>query len=90
VMLSFRSVVRLMRSKAPEKQRFSKDAVLMLKMHLEGRAEQITAQAIRIYESENLMRRKLGERPKKLLAPRHMIAAIEGKFAEGEQTNDEN
>jgi hypothetical protein len=81
--LSFRSVIRLMRAKAP-KRRFSKDAVLMLKMHLESRAEQITEKAARIHDSENVMRAKLGERKKKLLAPRHMIAAIEGRVPEDE------
>jgi len=76
--LSLRSVIRLMRARAP-KGRFSKDTVLMLRLHLESRAAQLTEQAIRAYERENLMRKQIGERPKKLLAPRHMIAAIEGR-----------
>jgi len=87
--ISKRSVARLMRPKAP-KMRFSNDAVLMLKMHLENRAQQITEKAVRIHESENLMRKKLGEREKKMLAPRHMIAAIEGRFSEGEEANGEH
>jgi hypothetical protein len=86
--LSLRSVIRLMRSKAP-KGRFSKDTVLMLRLHLESRAAQLTEQAIRAYERENLMRKQIGERPKKLLAPRHMIAAIEGRILGGDQ-NGEN
>ena len=62
----------------------------MLKMHLEGIAERLTEQAVRIHDSENAMRKKIGERPKKLLAPRHMIGAIEGRFLEGEKTDDEH
>ena len=87
--LSMRSVARLMHAKAPDRK-LSKDAVLMLKMHLEGRAEKLTEQAARIHDRENTMRKQIGERPKKLLAPRHMIAAIEGKFLEGEKTSDEH
>jgi len=87
--ISKRSVARLMRPKAP-KMRFSNDAVLMLKMHLENRAQQVTEQAVKIHESENLMRKGLGERQKKLVAPRHMIAAIEGKFVWGEPSNGED
>jgi len=88
--LSKRSVTKLMHAKAPRERRFSKNAVLMLKMHLEYIAEQLTEQAVRIHDRENAMRKQIGERPKKLLAPRHMISAIEGKFAEGEKTNDEH
>jgi len=81
--LSVRSIARLMHRKIPNR-RISKDAMLMLKMHLERIAEQITEQAARIHDRENAMRKQIGERPKKLLAPRHMIAAIEGKFAKDE------
>ena len=87
--LSRRSISRLMHANV-QGTKLSKDAVLMLKMHLEGRAEQLTEKAAKIHESENIMRRKLGERPKKLLAPRHMIAAIEGRFPEEEEANDED
>ena len=62
----------------------------MLRLHLENRAAQLTEQAIRAFERENVMRKQIGERPKKLLAPRHMIAAIEervpGEGADGERT----
>jgi len=87
--ISLRSIARLMHAKV-QGRRISGDAVLMLKMHLEGRAEKLTEQAARIHDRENTMRKQIGERPKKLLAPRHMIAAIEGKFLEGEKTSDEH
>jgi len=67
-----------MRAIAP-KGRFSKDSVLMLRLHLENRAAQLTEQAVRILDRENIMRKQIGERQKKLIAPRHMIAAIEGR-----------
>jgi hypothetical protein len=57
----------------------------MLRLHLESKAAQLTEQAIRAYERENLMRKQIGERPKKLLAPRHMIAAIEGRASGNEE-----
>jgi hypothetical protein len=87
--ISLRSVKTLMHSTVPGRK-ISKDAVLMLKMHLESKAEQLTEKAIRAYDSENLMRKKLGEREKKLIAPRHMIAAIEGRFLDEEKANDED
>jgi hypothetical protein len=83
--LSTRSLMRLAHLKAPETD-ISRDAITLLKLHLERVAEAILSHASSIHDRENAMRQSVGERPKVRLSPKHIKMAIDGKFA-GE--NDE-
>ena len=84
--LSTRSLMELAHLKAPERD-ISRDAITLLKLHLERVAEAILSKASSIHDKENAMRKVVGERPKVRLSPKHIKMAIEGKFA-GE--NDEH
>jgi hypothetical protein len=67
----------------------SRDAVRLLKLYLERRAEWVITQASSIHDRENDMRRQIGERPKARLSPKHIKMAIDGKFV-GDKANDEH
>jgi hypothetical protein len=86
--LSVRSITRLIHLKAPNR-RISKDAIILLKLHLERQADWIITQASSIHDRENAMRQQVGERPKVRLSPKHIKMAIEGKFVE-ENAKDEH
>jgi hypothetical protein len=79
--ISLRSVKQKMRETVPG-QKISEDAVRLLKVYLERRAEELTVRASRIHQRENLMRDQLGEHHKVILSPRHVKMAIEGKFSD--------
>jgi len=85
---SLRSIKLLMHDTIPGRK-ISDDAVRLLKIFIERKAEEITIQASRIHERENMMRQEIGERPKVRLSPKHIKMAIDGKFA-GEKANDEH
>jgi hypothetical protein len=82
--ISLRSIKMIMNGVVPGRK-ISGDAARLLKVFLERKAEELTVQAARIHERENLMRDQLGERRKKILAPRHVKMAIDGKFPRMEE-----
>lgn len=84
--LSERSLMRLAHLKTSETD-ISRDAITLLKLHLERVAETILSEASSIHARENAMRQQIGERPIVRLSVKHMKMAIDGKFA-GE--NDEH
>lgn len=79
--ISLRSIKQKMHETVPG-QKISEDAVSLLKVYLERRAEELTVRASRIHQRENLMRDQLGEHHKVILSPRHVKMAIEGKFSD--------
>jgi hypothetical protein len=74
-----------MRKAAPTEKRISEDAVRLLKIFLERKAEELTAHATRIHVRENSLRDELGERHKETLTEEHVKMAIDGKFAGGDR-----
>lgn len=77
--ISLRSVKLLMRSTVPGRK-VSEDAIRLLKVFLERKAEELTVQASRIQARENDMRVQIGERQKVVLSARHVKMAIDGKY----------
>jgi len=82
--ISLRSVKTLMRNALPGRK-ISEDAVGLLKVYLERKAEELTIQASRIHERENRMRDELGDRHKVILSSRHVKMAIDGKFSNAQE-----
>jgi len=78
--ISLRSIKTLMHSIVPGK--ISEDAARLLKVYLERKAEELTIQASRIHQRENLMRDQVGVRHKEILSPKHIKMAIDGKFSD--------
>jgi hypothetical protein len=81
--ISLRSIKVLMHNTVPGRK-IADDAARLLKIYLERKAEELTIQASRIHDGENVMRRQIGDRPKVRLSPKHIKMAIEGKFAGGD------
>ena len=79
--LSTRSLMKLAHLKTSERA-IAKDAITLLKIHLERVAEAVLSKASSIHDKENAMRKVVGERPKVRLSPKHIKMAIEGKFAD--------
>jgi hypothetical protein len=79
--ISLRSIKVLMHKAVPGEEKISEDAARLLQVYLERKAEELTIQASRVHERENVMRDQLGERHKVILSPRHLKMAIDGKFA---------
>ena len=90
--ISLRSIKMIMNGVVPGRK-ISGDAARLLKVYLEREAEEISIQAARIHEKENLLRDQIGERRKKRLSPRHIKMAIDGKYQglqEGGRDNSEH
>ena len=77
--ISLRSIKTLMHAVCPGRK-ISADAARLLKIYLEKRAEDIAVHASRIHDAENSMCDQVGARRKKILAPRHIKMAIDGKY----------
>jgi Iap family predicted aminopeptidase len=87
-MISLRSVKLIMHSVVPGP--ISEDAVRLLKVFLERKAEELTLHASRIHNWENEMRDELGERHKVILSPKHLKMAIEGKYSKSPENGHAN
>lgn len=85
--ISLRSIKVLMHNTVPG-GKISEEAARLLKIFLERKAEELTIQASRIHERENMMRDQLGERHKVILSPRHVKMAIDGKFSSSQGDHD--
>jgi len=82
--LSFRSVERLIRNTISGVS-ISKDAIRLMKLHLENVGKDLALHASRIHARENDMRKQIGERKKARLSPKHVKMAIDGKYPEREE-----
>jgi len=79
--ISLRSIKGLMRRAAPDRKT-SAEGARFLRSHLERTAEELTLHASRIHDRENAVRAQVGERPRAILAEKHLKMALEGKFPE--------
>ena len=79
--ISLRSVRTIMLEVTGNK-RLSKGAIELVIRHLDGTARGLVLHASRIHDRENILRKQVGERPKVILAEKHLKQALEGQFPE--------
>ncbi|HEX9907372.1 MAG TPA: hypothetical protein VGB78_02755 [Thermoplasmata archaeon] len=78
--ISVRSIKTLMEKALPGRK-VSYKAAQLLKLYLEGKAEELAVHASRVHDRENAMRTEIGDREKVFLSKQHMKMAIDGKFS---------